>query len=309
MSFDIDYVFPYVNNTEEVWIKSFMTYCSKINRQDKFDTINGQRYTDMGLLPILIKCIKMNMSWVRKIHIIVSNIEQLPQGIREDEKVNVVLHKDIIPSEYLPTFNSTTIEMFIQNIEGLAEHFIYGNDDMFPVSKLEPTDFFSEDGTKIKINFHKERLQVLPSQFRRVCYNNNKTLIKSFGLNTELKDREFFRPLHSITPMLKSHCIEVADKCRDTVYAHLNAFRTDKQHNQYIYPVYEYFCSNTESSSVAFKYVSCKNTVDEVVDAVLNESNQVVCINDTPSEHRHEIIVSKSKILEAFEKRLGKDNE
>jgi hypothetical protein len=32
--------------------------------------------------------------------------------------------------------------MFLHRIPGLSERFIYGNDDMFPLSQLEPEDFF-----------------------------------------------------------------------------------------------------------------------------------------------------------------------
>jgi len=56
--------------------------------------------------------------------------------------INIVLHEDIIPEKYLPTFNSTTIEMFLCKIKGLSEHFIYFNDDMFPVMPHSMNDFF-----------------------------------------------------------------------------------------------------------------------------------------------------------------------
>ena len=41
--------------------------------------------------------------------------------------------------------------MYIHNIEGLAEHFIYFNDDMYPVMPLNKEDFFTEDD-KIRIS-------------------------------------------------------------------------------------------------------------------------------------------------------------
>ena len=56
------------------------------------------------------------------------------------ENVNIVLHEMIIPQDLLPTFNSTTIEMFLPLIPDLAEHFIYGNDDIFVLKPTQPTD-------------------------------------------------------------------------------------------------------------------------------------------------------------------------
>lgn len=305
MNFDIDYVFPYVNNTDEVWKRTFIDYCKKIDRTDKIDSINGQRYNDMGLLPSLVKCIKINMPWIRKIYIIVSNIEQLPKAIRDDEKVHVVLHKDIIPQRYLPTFNSTTIEMFIPKIDGLAEHFIYGNDDMFPVDKLNYTDFFNEDGTKIRINWHKEKLKLLPQQFRKVCYNNNKILIDSFGFNPQLGEKEFFRPLHGVTPMLRSHCEVVMSKCGERISKNIKAFRSDKQCNQYIFPLYEKFTDNVENTSLKLKYLSNSNSLDDICFAIEDARNDIICINDTGGDYRQENIKYKAYIIRSFEKRLS----
>lgn len=305
MDFNIDYVFPYVNNGEKVWQQSFIDYCKRKGREDKINSINGERYNDMGLLPILIKCIKTNMSWIRKIHIIVSNIEQLPQEIIDDEKVNVVLHKDIIPKKFLPTFNSTTIEMFVPRIEGLAEHFIYGNDDMYPTNPLEPSQFFSEDGNVILINLHREVLKLIPSQFRKVCWNNNKVLLKAFKFDVRMSEKEYYRPYHSITPCIKEDCIKVVDKCQDRIYENIRAFRTDKQCNQYIYPVYEKFNGRVKDTSIKFKYVSNKNPVDKICEEILNKDNDVLCINDNAGAYRGEVIANKDKIKECFNKRLG----
>lgn len=216
--FDIDYVFPYVNNNDPVWRRSYIDYCRRISSLDRINKINGERYEDLGLLPYLILCIEKNLPWIRKIHLIISNKEQVPDIIRKDPKIHVVLHKDMMPESTLPTFNSTSIEMYLRRIPDLAEHFIYGNDDMFPINELQPTDFFSEDGYKIKINFHVNTLKSSSNQFRRVCYNNNKTLLNHYDFKSELKDREYYRPLHSITPMIKSHCNEILEKCGSDIF-------------------------------------------------------------------------------------------
>lgn len=88
------------------------------------------------------------MPFIRTVHLVVSNIEQVPEWL-DQSKVHVVLHKDIIPEDLLPTFNSTTIEMYLCKILGLAEHFIYSNDDMMPMNDMAVGDFFNEDGMPI----------------------------------------------------------------------------------------------------------------------------------------------------------------
>jgi hypothetical protein len=58
-----------------------------------------------------------------------------------------VNHKAIWPLEALsglPTYNSMAIETNMHRIEGLAEHFVYANDDMLFLEPLEPKDFYDE---------------------------------------------------------------------------------------------------------------------------------------------------------------------
>lgn len=304
--FDVDYVLTYVNNKEQVWLNTFKEYCLQHDMQDRLDSlIKGSRYLDMGLLPSLIMGIKVNMPWIRKIHIIVSNVEQVPIDIANDAQVNIVTHKDIIPSEYLPTFNSQTIEMFIPFIDGLSEHFIYGNDDMFPIGKLQPSDFFNEDGTKIKVNIRKYKLDLLANTFRKVCLNNTRDIIEAFEFTPNLSKKEYYRPYHSVSPMIKSHCMKVWEKCKTLIENDLGAFRTSKQHNQYIFLIYSFLSDCVESSPINFKYVSCANTPIEIINNILDKNNQIICINDNPEMYRSEIIEKRGRIVEAFNKRLS----
>ena len=46
--------------------------------------------------------------------------------------------------KYLPTFNANTIELNLHRIEGLAEQFVYFNDDMFITDHVKPEDFFRD---------------------------------------------------------------------------------------------------------------------------------------------------------------------
>lgn len=80
--------------------------------------------------------------------------------------MHVILHKEIIPKNLLPTFNSTTIEMFLHKIPGLAEHFIYSNDDMIAINNSNAVDFFTEDGKPI---YDKKYYPCGSSIFKRHC--------------------------------------------------------------------------------------------------------------------------------------------
>ena len=75
-------------------------------------------------------------------------------GIYKDlnDKVNYVYHRSIFKeySDYLPTFNSIAIETMLWRIEGLSEHFLYFNDDVFLARPLKNKDFFYDGKTIIR---------------------------------------------------------------------------------------------------------------------------------------------------------------
>ena len=108
----IDVVIPYVNNNDRVWQKTYINYCVDRGYINKITAMRGNRYDDNNMFEYLIRGIEKFMPFVNRVFLLVSNIEQVPAFIKRHKKVKVVLHREFIYSQYLPTFNSTTIEMF-----------------------------------------------------------------------------------------------------------------------------------------------------------------------------------------------------
>lgn len=66
--------------------------------------------------------------------------------VTEHPKINFVSHDDIFPSKnILPVFNSSSIELNFDRIPGLADKFIYFNDDMLVLKPTNPTRFFVDN--------------------------------------------------------------------------------------------------------------------------------------------------------------------
>ena len=128
----IDFILPYVDCNDKNWQK---TYIDTRRKMDLSTEINPLRYRSWDNLQYIFRGIDLFMPYIRKVFLIVSNIEQIPSWLNT-EKVNIVLHKDFIPEEFLPTFNSCTIEMFLPNINDLSENFIYSNDDIFILNEI-----------------------------------------------------------------------------------------------------------------------------------------------------------------------------
>ncbi len=198
----IDFLIAYVNNEDLVWRNTYISYCKKNNLNEKIVDLLGSRYGGINFIYDQIKLVNKNMPWVNKIYLLLSNKEQIIESLLPSNVV-IVYHEQFIPYQFLPTFNSTTIEMFLWNIPNLSEYFIYANDDMLPIGKLEPSDFFS-DG-KIKIEWRKDEFFACSNVYSHQCHNNCVSLTKKLGIKY---DNILLRPVHSFTPMIKSHCKE-----------------------------------------------------------------------------------------------------
>lgn len=263
----IDLVISYVNNQELVWRDTYISFCKKNNMNERVVELLGERFGGIDFININAKLIQKNMPWLNKVYLLVSNIEQAPKNLPSNWVV--VLHHNFIYNVFLPTFNSTTIEMFLWNIPNLSEHFIYINDDMLPIAPLKPTDFFDFKTNQIKISWleseNSNNLTVYYSQ----CANSTHHLASRMGVFVD-KSR-VFRPVHSFTPMIRSHAKESFNLLKDLIFKRIRAFRTRYQYNQYIYPLYEKYKYGTLDSEIDFLYTELERD--------FGFEHQIMCVN------------------------------
>ena len=244
INFPVDFVLPYVNCLSQKWQNTYIDFCKKNGYADRVKNFNPERYRDWGFFRYAFRGIEYNLPFINKIYLILQDEDQIPQWMKTD-KIQIVYHKDFIPSEYLPTYNSTTIEMFLDKIPGLSEHFIYSNDDIYPLLKMQAEHFFTEDG-KVKIGF-RERVLSGYGQFDLVCCRcyNEVQLLTKFRDTTP----QYLTPYHEFTPMIKSHLTKVNELFGDRIEKGISAFREPKNHNQYIYSYIDYKKKNINTLS------------------------------------------------------------
>jgi hypothetical protein len=71
---------------------------------------------------------------------------QIPTWLNvENKRIKIIYHEDIIPKHINPTFDSSTIECFLDKIPNIGEIFIYLNDDFFFNNFIHPSFFFSSE--------------------------------------------------------------------------------------------------------------------------------------------------------------------
>lgn len=140
----IDVVFTWVNDKDPVWKEKFYYHQRHLHGDGTQYDFDPARYNNNNEIIFAINSVITFMPWVRRVFIVTDN--QIPEALDVSEKVKVIDHRDIISKTLLPTFNSHVIEAHLHNIPGLAEHFIYFNDDVFVARPLPASHFFKGNG-------------------------------------------------------------------------------------------------------------------------------------------------------------------
>ncbi|MGL4543561.1 MAG: Stealth CR1 domain-containing protein [Polymorphobacter sp.] len=109
--------------------------------------INPHRWACADELGYCLRSIANNAPWINRIWIVTDaqqpDLAAVPAAVRA--KIAIVDHRALFAGHeaLLPTFNSLAIESLIWRIPGLAEQFIYFNDDVFLTAPLAPGDVFA----------------------------------------------------------------------------------------------------------------------------------------------------------------------
>ena len=288
----MDAVITYVNGLDPVWREEY-SKALNIPALDK-------RFRDWGTLRFLLRGIRTCMPFVKNVHLVVSGKSQVPDWASDN--LHIVTHRDIIPEEFLPTFNSTTIEMFLHRIPGLDERFIYFNDDMFPVAPCGETDFF-RDG-KIVIGF--SRHLFAGGMYKRQCRNSDRLARKALGLGSSLT---FMRPQHICSPMLLSECEDVFEIMKDEIYPTLSRVRTMENLNQYLFLDYLFHQGKAIRERLSGKFFSIATlSASTIGKYLMNPSRKLVCINDVHLKDE-DYQSERAILLDSFEKAFPKKSD
>ena len=181
VNFPVDLVYTWVDGSDEEWVH---TRNQHLQSQSSIppDSLSQCRWENFDELRYSIESALVFAPWIRNIFVVVDH--QRPWWFDENNPGKVVFIDHSIMynkefEEFLPVFNSHAIESLIYKIPGLAEHFIYANDDCFFGNYVDPVDFFTPDG-KFKVFLTPDdmetelSLKTLSQQQKQTSGNNNK---------------------------------------------------------------------------------------------------------------------------------------
>ncbi|MFE9701990.1 stealth conserved region 3 domain-containing protein [Streptomyces sp. NPDC005930] len=145
--FPIDVVYTWVDDSDPVWRASKDAARSTLSSDSLHEqAANDARFTSRDELRYSLRSIHQYAPWVNNIYLVTAG--QVPSWLNtEYPGLKVVDHKEIFSDPLaLPTFNSHAIESQLHHIQGLSEHFLYLNDDVFFGRPSTPGRFFHPNG-------------------------------------------------------------------------------------------------------------------------------------------------------------------
>lgn len=282
----MDAVITYVNGLDPVWQADYDKYVG-IPREEK-------RFRDWGTLKYLLRGIATCMPFIENVFLVVSSESQVPEWA-DSGNLKTVLHRDIIPENLLPVFNSCTIEMFLHRIPGLAEEFIYFNDDMFPLSPCESTDFFVDGRGAMGFSLS----LFAGNMYKKQCRVSSDMARKALGLGPS---PFYVRPQHICSPMLRSSCEAAYAALEEEILATASRTRTPDNPNQYLYLDYMYYSGRAIRRRISNKHLSqAVYSGEQIAGYIVRPSSSLACINDVTMPD-DKFTAMKRQILEGFEK-------
>ena len=320
--YPIDFVVLYVDGSDPVWTAKRNQY---LHREDEIaDSYSEERSREFDAFRYWFRAVAKNAPWVHRIYVVTD--DQTPEWLNtEHEKIIAVDHRDFIPPEYLPLFNSCAIEVNIHRIKGLSEHFVYFNDDMVLNSPVVPGDFFHSGlplyyaGQRLMhplkltsfeyqkftdmgiINRNFTEKQVRRCYRERLCRTEYgmKAMLRNVMFSTMHKF-EKFEDEHCCTAMLKSTMEEVWEKEPQLLAETASSkFRSPLNVNSFLFRYWDIAAGRFVPRSKRARYYSLKTDSPAVWSKdIIKGVTPFICLNDDISSGEADRI--KMKMQHAF---------
>lgn len=303
MTQEIDFVVTWVDGRDPAWRREKGKYVPETSEDG-----SEERYRDFGLFRYWFRGVERFAPWVRKVHLVTWG--HVPEWLKTDcPKLNVVRHEDFIPAEFLPTFNSNVIEIYMHRIEGLAERFVYFNDDFYLTKPVKP-EYFFEGGLPC------DMLALQPVVANRdnpvmshLYLNNALALAKYFDKRENVRSQPGkyfhigypllyfcynllelsfprftgFYTVHGPMPFLKSTFLELWEKEGEALRNMSgNRFRSQEDLTIYLFREYQKLSGRFRAKNMQkdFEYFPVIGRTDGLLRAIRKQKKKILCIND-----------------------------
>ena len=364
----IDFVITWVDGSDEGWLakkrafaegQDFIEKPSSTKKQTfaenqplfekqpfiekpRFDSSDLRFRNDFDFLKYWFRGVEKFAPWVNRIFFITAG--HLPDWLNlQHPKLKIIRHSDFIPQEFLPTFNSHTIENNLYRITELSENFVYFNDDFYLLRRTRPEDFFKEGQ-------YQGKTQLLPRAFfsENILINNPSRDIFPYIqmnnmalVNQDYDKRSFYKlhktkaynikygifnlrnfllqPWREFSLIYDPHCAIAYKKStfqavwqkhnKELTEASLRRFRSDRDVSHLVFYYTQLLDGKFIPRSANFSHHTMLNKDEkqnlQIIRMIESQKYHVLCINDGEVKNP---VKTKAALTAAFDKILPEES-
>jgi hypothetical protein len=298
ITFPVDAVYTWVDGNDPAWQQRKAQAKGEVYHAE---SASDARFISRDELRYSVRSLHLFAPWIRNVYIVTD--DQVPPWLREDlPGVRIATHREIFRDRsVLPVFNSHAIESQLHHIEGLAEHFLYFNDDMFMGRPVAPHAFFTPSGTA-RYFPSRNRIPQGPvvetdTPVDAACKNNRALLRKRFG-------RVITQPMEHIPYALRRSAMEEAERDFPEAWARTAASRframTDLSPTSSFALYYAALTGRAQPGSMPFTYLqlAVPDLADRLQRLLDGRDQDSFCLNDAFSTP--EDIEAQQELLDGF---------
>ncbi|MFI6559918.1 stealth family protein [Streptomyces sp. NPDC050534] len=298
IAFPVDAVYTWVDGNDPAWKQRKAQAKGEVYHAE---SASDARFISRDELRYSVRSLHLFAPWIRNVYIVTD--DQVPPWLREDlPGVRIATHREIFRDRsVLPVFNSHAIESQLHHIEGLAEHFLYFNDDMFMGRPVAPHAFFTPSGTA-RYFPSRNRIPQGPvvetdTPVDAACKNNRALLMERFG-------RVITQPMEHIPYALRRSAMEEAERDFPEAWARTAASRframTDLSPTSSFALYYAALTGRAQPGSMPFTYLqlAVPDLADRLQRLLDGRDQDSFCLNDAFSTP--EDIEAQQELLDGF---------
>lgn len=287
--FPIDAVYTWVDGADPDWLSRKATALRRLAAPVHAIAANDSRYVSRDELRYSMRSLVSFAPWLRRIYLVTDN--QLPAWLDPDHPmVTVVSHAEILGKVgRLPSFNSHAIEARLHRIPGLAEHFLYFNDDVFLGRPLLPQTFFHANGIA--------KFFMSPAQYglgdptstdapvNAAGKNNRRQINRMFGVTVLQKMKHTpFALRRSVLEHIESVLPGEIAATAGHQFRHCEDLSVPSSLHHY----WAYLTGQAVPGTIEYEYADLghPSTPARLSELLRNRHRDVFCLNDTDSDPR-----------------------
>lgn len=285
VTFPIDMVYTWVDGNDPAWReKRGREQARREGIEFHPEAVMESRFISRDELRYSLRSVHSYAPWVRNIYIVTDS--QVPPWLDvEHPKIRVVDHREIFDDErQLPNFNSNAIISRLHHIEGLSEHYIYMNDDVFLGRWTTPATFFTPSG-HAKVSPSNNRRPFGPSGVEsephfNLTHNIRRIVEDRFGITISRAIK------HTPHPQIRSLHFELEEMFRDEYrltlghwFRHHSDIVADQLHH-YVAQI----LGKAVPTKIRYDYINVMDGSHKVrlQNLLENRDRDTFCLNDAP---------------------------